>query len=100
MGVGCGKGERGPPEKAETDSSEFYSVEVTYSSDNASYVHMMTLDDSADNAELVAEQMSLLAHSHPCEVCGAESRYLWFEGGRKRQACEHCAPLFMKKRAA
>lgn len=98
--MGCGKGERGPPEKAETDSSEFYSVEVTYSSDNASYGDMMTLDDSADNAELVAEQMSLLARSHPCEVCGAESRYLWFEGGRKRQACEHCAPLFMKKRAA
>jgi hypothetical protein len=61
---------------------------------------MMNLDDSAESAEMVEEQIKLLRHSHPCEICGAESRYLWFQEGRRRQACERCAPLFMKKRAA
>jgi hypothetical protein len=61
---------------------------------------MRNLDDSAESAEMVEEQITLLKRSHPCEMCGAESRFLWFQDGHRRQACERCAPMFMKKRAA
>ena len=61
---------------------------------------MITIDEREESAEMVEEQVELLAHSHPCEVCGAESRYLWAERGMKRQACERCAPRYMKLRAA
>lgn len=61
---------------------------------------MITIDEREESAEMVEEQVELLAQSHPCEVCGAESRYLWTERGTKRQACERCAPAYMRLRAA
>jgi hypothetical protein len=66
---------------------------------------MITIDEREESAEMVEEQVELLAQSHPCEVCGAESRYLWTENtgtsrGMRRQACERCAPGYMRLRAA
>jgi hypothetical protein len=61
---------------------------------------MITLNESAETNEMVEEQLELLARSHPCEVCGAESRYLWVESRRQRQTCERCAPAYMRLRAA
>jgi hypothetical protein len=61
---------------------------------------MMPLDETIECAAFVEEQVKLLTTSHPCDFCGAESRYLWAEGGRDRQSCERCAPEYMKRRAA